>query len=227
MQGQFPNGGEFSVQVMLAAFQSWGWIGILGFMALYVGVTVVVLPTTVLTLSAGAIYGPIWGVVYAGTAAWLGAAVAFLVGRYVAHDWVQRQLAKTPIVRQPTFHAVRSAIGTGGTKMVFLTRLSPLFPFGLLNYAYALTEVPVKDYLLGSVGLLPIILTYVYWGSVAGDWVQGAGGAASTSTQWSKWALQGVGLVATIGVTVLVTRLARRELAQQTSPPTGPTRSGQ
>jgi uncharacterized membrane protein YdjX (TVP38/TMEM64 family) len=200
---------------LLQTLQAAGWLGVLGFIGLYVGASVLVLPCTVMTLSAGAIYGPVLGVVYALFGALLGAAVAFGIGRYVAHDWVQRQIAKTPIAQQPTFQAVRQAIGTGGAKVVLLTRLSPLFPFSLLNYAYALTEVKFTDYLIGTLGVLPVTAMYVYLGAIASD-VASIDPHASQSGQWVKWALQGVGVLATIGVMGLITQLARRELARQT-----------
>jgi uncharacterized membrane protein YdjX (TVP38/TMEM64 family) len=200
---------------LLQTLQAAGWLGVLGFIGLYVGAAVLVLPCTVMALSAGAIYGPVLGVLYALLGALLGAAVAFWLGRYVAHDWVQRQIAKTPIAQQPTFQAVRQAIGTGGAKVVLLTRLSPLFPFSLLNYAYALTEVKFMDYLIGTLGVLPVTAMYVYLGAIAVD-VAAIDPHTSQSGQWVKWALQGMGGLATIGVMGLITQLARRELARQT-----------
>jgi uncharacterized membrane protein YdjX (TVP38/TMEM64 family) len=200
---------------LLDTLQAAGWLGVLGFIGLYVGAAVLVLPCTVMTLSAGAIYGPFWGVVYALLGAILGAAMAFLLGRYVAHSWVQRAIAKTPIAKTPTFQAVRQAIGTGGAKVVFLTRLSPLFPFSLVNYAYALTEVTFQDYLLGTLGVLPTTVMYVYLGAIAADVAQ-FDPRASQSGQWVKWVLQAIGLLATIGVMGLITQSARRALARQT-----------
>ena len=120
-------------------------------------------------------------------AATLGASAAFLVSRYVARGFVERRLAGNE-----RFAAIDRAIGTEGRKIVLLLRLSPVFPFNLLNYALGLTRVRFADYLVASVGMLPGTLLYVYYGKVAGDVARLAGGAAvprgrRTTSSW-HWA---------------------------------------
>jgi uncharacterized membrane protein YdjX (TVP38/TMEM64 family) len=176
------------------------------FALLYVVATVLFLPGWVLTLGAGAVFGVVKGLPIVSVSATLGATAAFLVGRYLARDWVARR-----IEGNPRFRAVDEAVAREGWKIVGLMRLSPVFPFNLLNYAFGITRVSLRDFVLASwIGMLPGGLLYVYLGSLAGT-IAGASGAARTPAEWAFYA---VGLCATVGVTVYVTRLARRALAQ-------------
>jgi uncharacterized membrane protein YdjX (TVP38/TMEM64 family) len=192
--------------------QALDWVQGLGvwapliFVGLYALASVCLVPGSVLTLGAGAVFGVVWGSVYASVGATLGATAAFLVGRYLARDWVARQ-----IDRKPAFAALDKAIAEDGWKIVGLTRLSPVFPFVLLNYAFGLTRVSLRDYVLASwIGMMPGTLMYVYLGSLA----QVIG---QRERPPAEWALYGIGLVATIAVTVLVTRLAKRALGKRIS----------
>jgi uncharacterized membrane protein YdjX (TVP38/TMEM64 family) len=101
-----------------------------------------------------------------------------------------------------------------GWKIVLLTRLSPIFPFNLLNYAYGLTRVNLKHYFWASwIGMMPGTVMYVYIGSLAGD-LASLGAGTHTRTP-AEWVLYGVGLLATVTVTIFVARLARRALAER------------
>lgn len=185
---------------MIASLGPWGPVL---FVVAYVLSTVLFIPGSVLTLGAGAVFGVVWGSVYVSIGANLGAAAAFLVGRYFARAWVAKKIAGNA-----TFAAIDGAVATEGWKIVVLTRLSPVFPFTLLNYAFGLTQVRFRDYVLASwIGMVPGTVMYVYIGSLA------QAGARERSP--AEWALYGVGLVATILVTVLITRVARRALAQR------------
>ena len=178
------------------------------FVALYVAATVLFLPGWILTLGAGAVFGLVKGAITVSIAATLGATAAFLVGRHLARDAVARRLEA-----YPRFAAIDQAVAREGWKIVGLTRLSPIFPFNLLNYAYGITRVSLRDYVLASwIGMMPGTIMYVYVGSVIGDLA--ALGQARTRTT-AEWALYGVGLVATVVVTVYVTRLARGALARR------------
>lgn len=195
-------------------FATWvatlGWWGPLVFIAGYALATVVLVPGSLLTLTAGAIFGLGQGVVYVFVAAVLGSSAAFLVARYVARSAVERRLAGNE-----RFAAVDTAIGEQGWKIVLLLRLSPVFPFNLLNYSLGLTKVHFCDYLIASVGMLPGTLLYVYYGKLVGDVVSLAGGAALEKGR-AYYLVLGLGLVATIMVTTLVTRLAQRSLSKIT-----------
>jgi len=188
----------------IAQLGAWGPVL---FVLLYVAATVLFLPGSILTLGAGVVFGLVRGAVIVSISATLGATAAFLVGRYVARDWVAGK-----IEGNPKFKAIDEAVAREGWKIVGLTRLSPVFPFNLLNYAFGLTRVSLSHYVIASwIGMMPGTVMYVYLGSVAGT-LAGAGGASRTP---AEWALYAVGLAATIGVTVYVTRLARRALARR------------
>jgi len=118
------------------------------------------------------------------------------------------------IAGNPKFKAIDEAVAREGWKIVLFTRLSPIFPFNLLNYAFGLTNVSLRDYFFASwLGMIPATITYVYIGSLAGNLARvGAGGRAPTT---GEWVLYAVGLAATVAVTVFVTRLARKALAER------------
>ncbi len=182
-----------------------GFLGVLLFVATYVLATVLFLPGSVLTLGAGAVFGVAWGSVYVSIASTLGATAAFVLGRYVARDAISKKMQG-----DERFSAIEQAVSGEGWKIVILTRLSPLFPFSLLNYAFGLTSVRLSHYVLASwIGMMPGTVMYVYLGSLANPT---AAGRARTPVEW---VLYGVGLLATVLVAVLVTRLARKALAQR------------
>ena len=201
----------FHVQTLLNA--ALDWIGQLGpwgpviFVGIYVVATVLFIPGSVLTLGAGAVFGVALGSVCVSIAATLGATAAFLVGRYLARDAIARKIEKNE-----KFAAIDHAVADEGWKIVFLTRLSPVFPFTLLNYAFGLTRVRLSHYVLASwIGMMPGTVMYVYLGSLINV---GAGHRQRTT---EEWVLYGVGLLATIVVTVFVTRLAKKALAKKIS----------
>ncbi len=176
------------------------------FLVLYVAATVFFLPGSILTLGAGAVFGLVRGFLVVSASATLGATAAFLIGRYVARGLVARK-----VERHPRFKAIDDAVAREGWKIVALLRLSPVVPFNVLNYAFGLTRVRLRHYVLASwIGMMPGTLLYVYLGSIAGD-LAGAGLGRAQRTP-AEWALYAVGLAATIAVTIFVTRLARRAL---------------
>ena len=169
------------------------------FVVLYVLATVLFLPGSILTLGAGLVFGVAKGSILVSISATLGATAAFFVGRYLARGWVSKQ-----IEANATFNAIDEAVAAEGWKIVGLTRLSPAFPFNLLNYAFGATRVTPR---------VPGTVMCVYIGSLAGDLATvGAGQHVRTA---SEWTLSTVGLLATIGVTVSVTRLARAALKKR------------
>jgi uncharacterized membrane protein YdjX (TVP38/TMEM64 family) len=183
---------------------SWGP---LVFVALYVLATVSLLPGSILTLGAGLVFGVAKGSIVASISATLGATAAFFIGRHLARGWVSRR-----IEGNATFKAIDEAVADEGWKIVVLTRLSPVFPFNLLNYAFGVTRVAPRHYILASwLGMMPGTVMYVYIGSLAGDLA--TLGAAQRVRTPAEWALYIVGLLATVAVTVYVTRLARTALS--------------
>ncbi len=191
--------------------QTLDWVGQLGpwgpvlFIGIYVGATVLFVPASVLTLGAGAVFGVVWGSIYISIASTLGATTAFLLGRYLARAAVTRAMEGNE-----RFTAIDRAVANDGWKIVGLTRLSPVFPFALLNYAFGLTRVKLGHFVLASwIGMMPGTVLYVYLGSLA---------KAATSERTrsiTEWVLSGVGLLATVVVTIYITRIAKRALAKR------------
>jgi uncharacterized membrane protein YdjX (TVP38/TMEM64 family) len=165
-----------------------------------------------LTLAGGAIFGLAEGTAYVFVGATLGASGAFLVARHLARGLVERR-----VQGDPRFAAIDHAVGREGRRIVFLLRLVPFLPFVLLNYALGLTRVRFGDYVLASAGMLPATFLYVYYGKLLGEVASRAGGAQLERGPWD-WALLALGLVATLAVTAVVTRLARRALDEATAP---------
>jgi uncharacterized membrane protein YdjX (TVP38/TMEM64 family) len=173
----------------------------------YVLATVLFLPGSVLTLGAGFAYGLLGGMAVVVPASITGALLAFLLGRTVLRERIARRMEGNA-----RFLAIDQAIGEQGFRVVLLLRLSPVFPFNLLNYALGLTRVRLRDYLLASVlGMFPGTLLYVYLGSLVTSATELLSGRRPSAGLAGE-VLFGVGLLATVAVTVLVTRAARRAL---------------
>lgn len=199
LQGQFA--------AALERIQELGWIGFAVFAVLYVASTVFFLAPTVLTLGAGATYGVVNGTILVSISSMLGASTAFFLGRYFARDVVASK-----VEGNDGFKAIEKAVAREGWKIVGLTRLSPVFPFSLLNYTYGLTPVTFRDYFFASwIGMLPGTLMYVYLGK-AGESIATIG-AEGHERSPGEWALLVVGLAVTVIVTLFVTRVARNALA--------------
>lgn len=185
--------------------ESLGFWAPVAFIAIYAIAVVFFVPGSVLTAASGTIFGVVWGSVYVSIASVLGATLAFLIGRFVARSWVEKR-----IEGNKTFSSIDSAVAKEGWKIVGLTRLSPIFPFTLLNYAYGVTRVKFGHYLLASwIGMLPGTVLYVYIGSLG----KAASEAGSKTT--TEWIAYGVGLAATLAVTIFVTKIAKRALNER------------
>jgi uncharacterized membrane protein YdjX (TVP38/TMEM64 family) len=197
---------------VLPALSDWvaglGAVAPIAFAALYIAATVLFVPGSLLTLAAGALFGVVKGTAIVIVAASLGACAAFLIARYAARERVARLTE-----RDKRFAAIDRAVGNSGFKIVALLRLSPVFPFNLLNYALGLTSVRFRDYALACVAMLPGTLLYVYYGRLIGDVAALAAGERA-ERGWTYYLLLGAGLLATIAVTAILTRIARRELAR-------------
>jgi len=187
-----------------------GALAPVAFVAIYIVACVAFIPGSILTIGGGVIFGVVRGSIYVSIAATLGATAAFLVGRYLARDWVSEKLQGNA-----KFKAIDQAVGREGWKIVFLTRLSPVFPFNLINYAYGLTRVTLRDYFFASwLGMIPATVLYVYIGSLSGDLAGAAAG--HTGRTPAEWAFTAVGFVATIAVVVYATRIGARALRERT-----------
>jgi len=162
----------------VAALQAWveeaGAAAPLLFVALYALATVLFLPGSVLTLAGGALFGPTWGTLYNLTGATLGAVLAFVIARYLASNWVQTRVEAGAGGR---VERLVKGVEAEGWRFVAFTRLVPLFPFNLLNYALGLTRIPLLHYTLASfVFMLPGALAYTYLGFAGREAVAGGEG---------------------------------------------------
>jgi uncharacterized membrane protein YdjX (TVP38/TMEM64 family) len=176
--------------------------------ALYVPACVLFIPGWILSVTTGYAFGVLWGTVAVSLGSVAGATAAMLIGRTLLREPLERRIAGNA-----RFGALDRGVAENGFKIVLLTRLSPVLPFNLLNYAFGLTGVSLRNYVLASwIGMLPATIVYVYLGSAAGrlaDVFTGdpSGGRGPRVLFW-------MGLVAAAVVTVLIGRIARRALGQ-------------
>jgi len=199
------NWGE-AVFLRVAHMGPWG---VVLFTAAYVAAAVTLAPAFVLTFAAGAIFGLWRGTLIVFFAALLGAVVVYALAAPLAHGRLMRRLE-----RDARLAAIRRAVVGDALWVMFLLRLSPLVPYVLLNYALALSGVKFKDFVLATVGMLPAIVMYAYYGKIVGDVAKLAAGV-SPPRGIEYWTVVGVGLVATIVATSAITRAARRAMEQQ------------
>ena len=209
------SSGGFNPQELLRNALEWvdslGAVGAIAFMLIYIIATVAFLPGSILTLGAGVLFGVVLGSIYVFISATIGATLAFLVGRYFARGWISKKIAGNA-----KFAAIDRAVGEEGLKIVLLTRLSPIFPFNLLNYGLGVTGVSLKDYVIASVGMIPGTIMYVYLGSLAGN-IAMIGGAEQPTNPVITWAIRIIGFIATVAVTLYVTKVARKALDESIS----------
>ena len=181
--------------------------GALAFVPLYALWVTLLLPGVWASMLAGALYGTWWGSLIVFVGACLGAEAAFLLGRTWMRNWARRRLAAVPKLL-----AIEQAVSREGLKLVLLTRLSPAFPFSLLNFAYGLSEVSLRDYSIGLIGILPGTILICGLGALAGD-VARFGEVLSGEADAGTWALRIGGLLATVASVWLVGKAAQRALA--------------
>ena len=199
------------LQTTLQWIESLGYWGPIAFTIIYILAAVFFISGAILTSGAGVLFGVVKGSILVSIASTLAATVAFLVGRYLARGWVAKQIEE-----KPEFKAIDTAVAQEGWKIVGLTRLSPIFPFVFLNYAFGLTQVSLKDYVIASwIGMMPGTIMYVYIGSLAKDLATLSGGGEQAGAL--EWALQIIGFIITVGVTVYVTKIAKKALDSQIS----------
>lgn len=177
--------------------------GALAFVPLYALWVTLLLPGVWASMLAGALYGPWWGSLIVFVGACLGAEAAFLLGRHWLRDWARARLAVLPKLQ-----AVEQAVSREGLKLVLLTRLSPAFPFSLLNLAYGLSEVSLRDYSVGLLGILPGTILFCGLGALAGD-VARFGDVLAGRADPGTWALRIVGVLATVAAVWVVGQAAQ------------------
>lgn len=204
------------VQDWLRSFNNWvGQMGVAGifiFIGVYAVATVLLAPGSILTIGAGFTFGLWKGFLAVSAGATLGASMAFLIARFVARKKIE-SIAR----RNEKFRKIDKAIGGRGAKLIFLLRLSPVIPFNLSNYFYGLTSVRFWPYVLASwIGMIPGTVLYVYIGTAGrAALAVAAGSETAIKHGWQYWTFMSVGLIATITVTIWVTKIARDALKSQ------------
>ncbi len=198
------------LQTSLVWVNSLGSFKPIAFISIYNIATILFVPGIILTMSGGVLFGAVWGSIYVAIAATLGAIGAFLIGRYLCRKMFVRM-----IQGHPKFIAIDRAVAEDGFKIVLLTRLSPILPFNLLNYTFGITQVSLRDYSLGSIGIIPGTIMYVYLGDLIGDlaMLSQPNLSVSPETEILQWIIRGVGLIATVVMSIYLARLAKKALS--------------
>ena len=195
-------------QLLPFLLSPWGAVAFIPLYALWV---TLLLPGVWASMLAGALYGTWLGSAVVFVGASLGAMVVFLLGRGWLRGWSRQRLAAWP-----KLGAIEQAVSREGLKLVVLTRLSPAFPFSLLNLAYGLSDVSLRDYSIGLIAILPGTILFCALGALAGD-VARFGEVLSGRTDPTTWALRIVGLAATAGSIWVAGRAARKALERDGS----------
>jgi uncharacterized membrane protein YdjX (TVP38/TMEM64 family) len=195
------------VQEWIQGFQQWitgqGTLGYALFALVYIAGAIVLAPSAPLSIAGGVAFGA-WGIPLVLLSATVGASLAFLVARYVAQAHVVKLIRD-----RPKFKAVHEAISSDGWKVVLLLRLSPLVPFNVQNYVFGVTDIPFWHYAAATVvGIIPGTLLSVYVG------VMGQAAADLDSIGMLQWLFFGLGLIATILVSIWMSKKAKARLDQ-------------
>ncbi len=192
---------------VLAWVRAQGWLAPLAYGAIYAIAVPLLVPGSLLTLTAGALFGLWPGVPVVFCGAVVGSSLSFLISRHLARPWVEGWAG-----RHPKFAAIDRAVAAEGPRIVFLLRLTPLIPFTALNYLLGLTRLRWRDMMIAAPGMLPGTILYVYYGHVIGDVTAVAAGARPPRTP-AQYALLVVGLAAAALVAWRVSRVAGRALS--------------
>ena len=190
-----------TIPKLIQWIESLGIIGMSLFVLVYILACILLIPGSPLTVGAGAVFGFWKGLILVSIGSTLGAAAAFLISRYLTREFIERKLNKSH-----KFSAMDMAITREGWKIIFLARLSPIIPFFLLNYALGLTKIRLHTYIISSwAGMIPGTVLYTYIGSL---------GKTILTAKRSPidWVYLGIGLIATVSVTVLISRIAKKSL---------------
>ena len=204
----------------MQAFHDAGWTGWFSFLAFYAVACLFFVPGSIMAFGAGALYGFWGGLLLALLGNGLSAILSLLITRYLLHDWSSRFFSRNPMM-----HALATAVQKDGWRIVCLCHLTPIMPFSVVNYAFGLTRIPAVEYLPATLlGGLPANGVYVYLGTIIGNLATLRNGLPHHPL---VWCLQVIGLVATIILTVYLTRRATQVLKQrlplqESATPSGP-----
>lgn len=166
---------QLDVEILETWVNNSGAAGPLVFMLIYIIGTVFFFPGSVLTLAGGALFGPVWGTFYNLTGATIGAAISFVIARYLLSDWVEQKTGGR-------LKQLKTGVEGEGWRFVAFVRLVPLFPFNLLNYALGLTRIKFSHYVITSyITMLPGAIAYTYLGNIGKEAATGGEGLIQKS----------------------------------------------
>lgn len=179
-----------------------GPVGYLGFILIYIVSTVMMLPGSPLTFTAGALFGFWKGLILVSLSSTLGATCAFMVSRYLIRKSIEKR-----VLKNKKFQSIDNEINEQGWKIVILARLSPIIPFFILNYALGITKIRFIHFIFASwIGMIPGTIVYVLMGTMGGAFINGKKSSF-------EWVLLGIGLIATILVTLLISKIVKNSQA--------------
>jgi len=185
-----------------------GWYGIIAWLLLYVILALLIAPASLHKFISGVLFGfwAGWAIAFIG--ACLGAILPFLLTKKYLYNFVENKLEK-----KPTLNALKRAVSEDGLRCVFLTRVSLVIPYPVLNYGYGLTDVTWKDYLLGNFGMILPGALYAYWGSKAAD----LSAAMNESRDWTYWAAVIASLILTVWIIVYLRKITLANIALEST----------
>ncbi|MGL4671501.1 MAG: TVP38/TMEM64 family protein [Cetobacterium sp.] len=126
--------------------ESFGILAPLSYILLYCIVTVTTISTLPLSLAGGVLFGPVYGIIYTMIGASFGMMSSFLIARYIAKDFIERKFSNLQI-----FKKINEGVKKDGPFILAVTRLLPIFPFGIQNYLYGLTSISFFKYTIFSI----------------------------------------------------------------------------
>ncbi len=173
---------------------------------LYAIGAILMLPGSFMTMAAGFLFKVVLGTITVSIGSTIGACAAFMIARTFGRKWVASKIVKS---RQ--FTAFDHAVKLHAFKIIFLTRLSPAFPYNMLNYAFGLTKIEFWKYALGSwIGMIPPTIMYTYFGSGLRSLTEIAAGRTEKGDieRLFFW----IGLAVTITATLFIANIARKAL---------------
>jgi len=166
---RFTGATNYLDQETLRGFiQGYGALAPVIYMLTYTIAPALFLPGLPMTIVGGILFGPFWGVIYTITSSTMGACVAFLISRYIARGWIEKKLMS------PRWRKLDKEVEKHGWKIVAFTRLIPLFPFNLLNYAFGLTKIKFLHYTVATfICMLPACIAFIVFSSSLLDLLRG------------------------------------------------------
>jgi len=183
-------------------------IGVVTFVCFYAVWVTFLLPGLWPSMFAGFLYGPLDGTFVVLIGAFLGAEISFFLGRKIFRSWTQKRIANFP-----KLEAIQKSVSQEGLKLIFFTRLSPAFPFSLLNFVYGVSEVSFRDFTLGLIGILPGTIVFCGLGSLASD-IAEFREILTNREDFGSLLLSIVGLISTLVVVFIVSQSVRNTLQE-------------